>query len=367
MLNNIVEGKTILEGVVKNITDYGAFVDLGSIDALLHITDISWKRINHPLEFLHIGQIVKVKVIKFDRDTMRLHVGMKQLTESPWQQIATDFPIGKVMRGKISNVTDYGAFIELKDGVEGLIHNSEISWSKNIQNPNKILKINPEVDFLVKEVDVEKHKVSLSIKRCRENPWVIFAQNYKIGDVMTTTIRNVTDIGIFAALDSEIDGIIHLSDISWDVNGAEALKGYAKDQEIKCKILMIDVDKEQVRLSIKQLQQDPNEHLLADPVIKCVVSEVNDDNLVVKINNQLKGIIKRNELALDRAEQKTNRFVVGQEVKAKVLNHDKSGEIVYLSIKALELEEQEEAIKTYGSIDSGVTLSSAVNASKESK
>jgi small subunit ribosomal protein S1 len=367
LLNNIVENETILEGVVKNITDYGAFVDLGSIDALLHITDISWKRINHPLEVLQIGQSVKVKVIKFDKDSLRLHVGMKQLTESPWHQIAKEFPVGKVLHGRISNVTDYGAFVELKDGIEGLIHSSEISWSKNIQNPNKVLKMNQEIDFVVKEIDTEKHKISLSIKRCRENPWMLFAQNNKVGDILTTKIRNVTDIGIFATLDEEIDGIIHLSDITWDQTNAETLKNYSKDQQIQCKILMIDVDKEQVRLGIKQLQHDPYEQLLSEQIAQCVVTQVNDDNLDVKVADQLKGVIKKNELSLDRAEQKTHRFNVGDVLTARVLNYDKSNEIVYLSIKALELDEQEKAIKAYGSIDSGTSLGSALNASKDLK
>jgi small subunit ribosomal protein S1 len=367
LLNDIVEGQTILEGIVKNITDYGAFIDLGSIDALLHITDISWKRINHPLEVLHIGQNIKVKVVKFDRDTLRLHVGMKQLTESPWQQILTEFSVGKILRGKISNLTDYGAFVELKDGVEGLIHSSEISWSKNIQNPNKILKIGQEVDFIVKEVDIEKHKISLSIKRCRENPWMSFAKNHKVGDILTTKIRNVTDIGIFVALDSEIDGIIHLSDVSWETSNVESLRRYGKDQEIQCKVLMIDVDKEQVRLGIKQLQGDPYEQVLSEQIAKCVVTQVNDDNLELRVNDQLRGIIRRNELSLDRAEQKTNRFEIGDSLTAKVLNYDKQNEVVYLSIKALDLDEQEKAIKAYGSIDSGTSLGSALNASRDAK
>jgi small subunit ribosomal protein S1 len=360
LLNNIVEGETVLEGVVKNITDYGAFVDLGSIDALLHITDISWKRVNHPLEALEIGQTIKVKVIKFDRESLRLHVGMKQLSESPWLQIALDFPHGKIFKGKVSNVTDYGAFVELRDGIEGLIHSSEISWSKNIQNPNKVLKIGQEVEFVIKDVNTENHKISLSIKRCRENPWLIFSQKHKVGEIITTSIRNVTDIGIFVALDSEIDGIIHLSDLSWEQYSPEALNKYSSNQKIECKILMIDVDKEQVRLGIKQLQEDPYDKLLSSPSLQCIITEVNDDFLVVKVNNQLKGIIRRNELSTDRIEQKTNRFSISQTVSAKPLNYDKSNEIIYLSIKALELEEQERAIKVYGSsIDSSINLGAA--------
>lgn len=366
LLNNIVEGETILEGVIKNITDYGAFVDLGSIDALLHITDISWKRVNHPLEVLEIGQTIKVKVIKFDKDTLRLHVGMKQLSESPWRQIASEFPQGKIFKGKISNVTDYGAFVELRDGIEGLIHSSEISWSKNIQNPNKILKIGQEIEFVIKDVNADNHKISLSIKRCRENPWLIFSQKHRVGETMATSVRNVTDIGIFVALDSEIDGIIHLSDLSWEPYNPEILSNYSSNQKIDCKILMIDVDKEQVRLGIKQLQEDPYEKLLHGPSLQCVITEINDDVLIVKVNNQLRGIIRRNELSVDRMEQKTNRFSVGQTISCKVLNYDKSNEIVYLSIKALELEEQEQAIKAYGSsADSSVNLGAAALSSSK--
>jgi small subunit ribosomal protein S1 len=368
LLNSIVEGETVLEGVIKNITDYGAFVDLGSIDALLHITDISWKRINHPLEVLEIGQTLKVKVIKFDKESLRLHVGVKQLSESPWRQIASEFPLGKIFKGKISNVTDYGAFVELKDGIEGLIHSSEISWSKNIQNPNKILKIGQEVEFVIKDVNADNHKISLSIKRCRENPWLVFSQKHKVGEVISTSIRNVTDIGIFVALDSEIDGIIHLSDLSWEQYVPEMLTNYSSNQKIQCKILMIDVDKEQVRLGIKQLQEDPYEKLLSQPSLQCVITEINDDVLFVKVSNQLKGIIRRNEISIDRMEQKTNRFSLGQTVNAKLLNYDKSNEVVYLSMKALELEEQEQAIKSYGSsLDSSTNLGAALSSSKVSR
>ena len=368
LLNSIVEGETVLEGVIKNITDYGAFVDLGSIDALLHITDISWKRINHPLEVLEIGQTLKVKVIKFDKESLRLHVGVKQLSESPWRQIASEFPLGKIFKGKISNVTDYGAFVELKDGIEGLIHSSEISWSKNIQNPNKILKIGQEVEFVIKDVNADNHKISLSIKRCRENPWLVFSQKHKVGEVISTSIRNVTDIGIFVALDSEIDGIIHLSDLSWEQYVPEMLTNYSSNQKIQCKILMIDVDKEQVRLGIKQLQEDPYEKLLSQPSLQCVITEINDDVLFVKVSNQLKGIIRRNEISIDRMEQKTNRFSLGQTVNTKLLNYDKSNEVVYLSMKALELEEQEQAIKSYGSsLDSSTNLGAALSSSKVSR
>ena len=363
-LNNITEGETILEGVVKNITDYGAFVDLGSIDALLHITDISWKKIHHPLEVLEIGQKLKVKVIKFDKEALRLHVGMKQLTDSPWQNIANEFQVGKIMTGKISNVTDYGAFIPLKDGIEGLVHITEVSWSKNLQNPLKVLKVGQEVEFIVREIDIEKHKISLSIKRCRENPWLIFAQNNKVGDIITTTIRNVNDSGIFVALGSEIDGIVHPSDISWEASPSDALKSYSKDQEIQCKILMIDADREQVRLSIKQLAQDPYEHLLSEQSVECTVTSLSDDLLEVQMKDNLKGVIKRSELSLDRSEQKTNRFTVGQTVHAKPTNHDRSQDVFYLSIKALEFDEQEKAIKQYGSIESATTLGQAEEGSK---
>lgn len=354
-LNKVVEGETVLEGVIKNITDYGAFVDLGSIDALLHITDISWKKIHHPLEVLEIGQKVQVKVIKFDREGLRLHVGMKQLTDSPWTKLAQEFPVGKIMSAKISNVTEYGAFIPLKEGVEGLVHITEVSWSKNLQNPLKVLKAGQEVEFIVKEIDIEKHKVSLSIKRCRENPWIAFAQAHKVGEIITTKIRNINDSGIFVALGDEIDGIIYPSDISWNIQANEALKDYAKDQEIECRITLVDADKEQVRLSIKHLQQDPYEQLLNQNSVECSITNVRDDLLEVRIGENLKGIIKKADLSLDRSEQKTSRFSSGQLAKAKPLNYDKSNDVLYLSIKALELEEQEQAIKTYGTAENATT------------
>lgn len=355
LLGKIIEGETIMEGVVKNITEYGAFIDLGSVDALLHITDISWKRINYPLEVLSIGQKVKVKVIKFDKETLRLHVGMKQLTESPWKQIASELPIGKVLKGRISKVETFGAFVELKDDIEGLVHSSEISWSKNPPDPKKVLKVDQEIEYVVKEIDADKHKISLSMKRCRSNPWQIFADNHSVGQIIKTKIRNIAEnVGIFVALGEEIDAIIHLSDISWQAaSNQELLKNYAKDQEIGAKILIIDVEKEQVRLGIKQLEQDPYEQLLAADKIDCVITKLNDDYIEVKTEDGVKGIIKRNELALDRADQKISNFEAGQEIQAKALSYDKNSDVIFLSIRELERKEHDEIIKTYGSIDSG--------------
>jgi len=364
LLGKIIEGETIMEGVVKNITEYGAFIDLGSVDALLHITDISWKRINYPLEVLSIGQKVKVKVIKFDKETLRLHVGMKQLTESPWKQIASELPIGKVLKGRISKVETFGAFVELKDDIEGLVHSTEISWSKNPPDPKKVLKVDQEIEYVVKEIDIDKHKISLSMKRCRTNPWQIFADNHSVGQVIKTKIRNIAEnVGIFVALGDEIDGIIHLSDISWQTaSNQELLKNYSKDQEIEAKILIIDVEKEQVRLGIKQLEQDPYEQLLSADKVDCIITKLNDDQVEVKTTDGLRGIIKRNELALDRAEQKISNFEIGQEIRAKALNYDKNSDIIFLSIRELERKEHDEIIKTYGSIDS--SSNNVINVSK---
>jgi len=258
MLSQIKEGM-ILTGVVKNITDYGAFVDLGSVDGLLHVTDISWGRINHPSEVLRFGQEIKVVVIKYNEDTKRISLGMKQLDTNPWQNIKEEFPINKGMKGKVTNIADYGAFIELKDGIEGLVHSSEISWGKTNQNPKKLLTIGQEVEFIILDVDTDKHRISLSIKRCQDNPLVKFAEKHPVGSVIKAPIRNITDFGMFVAIDVNTDGMIHESDISWDENGSEALKRFKKGDEIECKVLSIDIDKDRVALGIKQLSEDPNE------------------------------------------------------------------------------------------------------------
>jgi small subunit ribosomal protein S1 len=366
MLSQIKEGM-VLTGVVKNITDYGAFVDLGSVDGLLHVTDISWGRINHPSEVLRFGQEIKVVVIKYNEDTKRRSLGMKQLDTNPWQNIKEEFPINKGMKGKVTNIADYGAFIELKDGIEGLVHSSEISWGKTNQNPKKLLTIGQEVEFIILDVDTDKHRISLSIKRCQDNPLVKFAEKHPVGSVIKAPIRNITDFGMFVAIDVNTDGMIHESDISWDENGSEALKRFKKGDEIECKVLSIDIDKDRVALGIKQLSEDPNEgsdagEFKKNMVITCVVTEVKEDGIEVNIDGKAAGIIKKADLSAEKYDQKPERFAKGDRLDAKIISIDKSAKKIGLSIKALEIEERQKAIKEYGSTDSGASLGDILGA-----
>lgn len=366
MLSQIKEGM-VLTGVVKNITDYGAFVDLGSVDGLLHVTDISWGRINHPSEVLRFGQEIKVVVIKYNEDTKRISLGMKQLDTNPWQNIKEEFPINKGMKGKVTNIADYGAFIELKDGIEGLVHSSEISWGKTNQNPKKLLTIGQEVEFIILDVDTDKHRISLSIKRCQDNPLVKFAEKHPVGSVIKAPIRNITDFGMFVAIDVNTDGMIHESDISWDENGSEALKRFKKGDEIECKVLSIDIDKDRVALGIKQLSEDPNEgsdagEFKKNMVITCVVTEVKEDGIEVNIDGKAAGIIKKADLSAEKYDQKPERFAKGDRLDAKIISIDKSAKKIGLSIKALEIEERQKDIKEYGSTDSGASLGDILGA-----
>lgn len=365
MLSKIKEGD-ILDGVVKNITDYGAFVDLGSVDGLLHVTDISWSRINHPSEVLSFGQEVKVMVIKYNEETKRISLGMKQLDANPWENIREEFPVGKVMKGKITNIADYGVFIELKDGIEGLVHASEIAWGKVNQNPKKILNIGQEVEFVILDVDTERHRISLSIKKCQNNPLITFAENNPVGSVIKAPIRNVTDFGMFIALDDHTDGMIHESDISWDNNGAELLKNYNKGDIVECKVLSIDIEKDRVALGIKQLSEAPEqsevESYKKNMVITCTVVNVDKDGLEVSVDEHVAGFIKKSELSAERSEQKTDRFATGDRIDAKVISVEKGGRKLGLSIKALEIAEREKAIKEYGSVDSGASLGDILGA-----
>ena len=365
MLATIKEGD-ILEGVVKNITDYGAFVDLGSVDGLLHVTDISWRRINHPSEVLTFGQDIKVVVIKFNEETGRISLGMKQLDANPWDNITEEFPVGKIMSGKVTNIADYGVFIELKDGIEGLVHSSEISWGKTNQNPKKLLTIGQEVEFVILDVDTERHRISLSIKKCQDNPLVKFAEEHPIGSVIKAPIRNITDFGMFVAIDTNTDGMIHESDLSWENNGAELLKNYNKGDEVECKVLNIDIDKDRVALGIKQLSTDPHEGLIEkfkkNMVVTCVVASTSHEGVEVNIDDKVTGFIKKVDLSSERSEQKTDKFAVGDRLDAKVISVDKAGHRLTLSVKALEIDERDKAIKEYGSTDSGASLGDILGA-----
>lgn len=371
MLSKIKEGM-ILEGTVKNITDYGAFIDLGSVDGLLHLTDISWGRVNHPSEVLEFNQKVKVMVIKFNEETKRISLGMKQLDYNPWEKIKEEFPVGKKMTGKVTNFADYGVFIELKDGLEGLVHSSEISWLKSNQNPRKTLTIGQEVEFMVLEVDTKKHRVSLSIKQCQQNPLIKFAETNPVGTVIKAPIRNITDFGIFVALSDNLDGMIHEGDITWEDNGNELLKTYKKGDEVECKVLTINIEKEQISLGIKQLTPNPYQGIADEykkgTVVKAVVTAIKDDGLEVLVNDKAAGFIKKSDLSDEKEEQKPEMFAVDQEIEAKVASIEKSTNKILLSIKAHKIAERQKALKEYGSSDNTTNMGDILaNALEDSK
>ncbi len=370
IVSNIQEGQT-LEGIVKNITDYGAFVDLGGVDGLLHVTDISWKRINHPSEALKLGENVRVKVIKFNDETKRISLGIKQLNEDPWQNIHERFPIGAKMSGVVTNITDYGSFVELEDGIEGLVHVSEMSWTKKNVHPSHILSSSEKVEVMVLEIEEEKRRISLGIKQCMDNPWEMFSKNFKINQDIDGEIKNITDFGIFVGLPGEIDGLVHLSDISWDGNGDELIKDYKQGSILKTKILDISVEKEKVSLGIKQLTEDKFstelENVKLGDTVTCVINKIAENNLEVTISDNIKGNIKKSDLSRDRKEQKTDRFGVGDKVDATVIKIDKKQRLINVSIKAREIEEEKQAMAEFGSSDSGASLGDILGAALEKK
>tara|TARA_B100002051_G_scaffold123817_1_gene117959 strand:- start:88 stop:1812 length:1725 start_codon:yes stop_codon:yes gene_type:complete len=370
LVSNIQEGQT-LDGIIKNITDYGAFVDLGGVDGLLHVTDISWKRINHPSELLKIGESVKVKVIKFNDETKRISLGIKQLNEDPWISIYERYPIGKKLSGIVTNITDYGSFVELDDGIEGLVHVSEMSWTHKNVHPNKLLSTSEKVEVMVLEIDEEKRRISLGIKQCLENPWENFSKNHKVGDEIEGEIKNITDFGLFIGLEGDIDGLIHLSDISWEGNGDELIKNYTKLTKINTKVLDINVEKERVSLGIKQLTKDvvanELENIKLGDTVTCTITKISDTNLEVTVGDNIKGFIKKSDLSRDRAEQKTDRFGISDKVDATVIKIDKKQRKLTLSIKAREIEEEKKAMEEYGSSDSGASLGDILGAALEKK
>ena len=364
IIKNLSEGQ-IVDGVVKNITDYGAFIDLGGVDGLLHVTDISWKRINHPSEALSVGQNVKVQIIKFNQDTQRISLGMKQLEVDPWEGVDAKYPVGTRLKGRVTNITDYGAFVELDQGIEGLVHVSEMSWTKKNIHPSKLVSTSQEVDVVVLDVDQSKRRISLGIKQCQENPWKVFADSHKVGDVIEGDIRNITEFGLFLGLNSEIDGMIHMSDLSWDKPGEEAIKDYKKGQNIQAKILDIDVEKERVSLGVKQLTNDPFEGAASSikkgDVVTAVVSGIEETGINVDVNG-MKGFIKKTDLAKERSEQKPDLFAVGEKVDAKVMTIDAKTHKLTLSIKAREVQEEKQALEEFGSTDSGASLGDILGA-----
>ncbi len=375
LLSSIAEGQ-VLDGVVKNITDYGAFIELepGIVDGLLHVTDISWSRISHPSEVLSVGQVVKVQVIKYNQETKRISLGMKQLGNNPWQGIEARYPKGAKMSGKITNITDYGAFIALEAGIEGLVHISEISWSKNNIHPKKLLSIDQEVEFIVLDVDASKHRVSLGIKQCSQNPWQMFADKYSVNSIVEGEVKNIVDFGIFVGFENNIDGLVHVSDLAKQDDNTALLANYKKDDVIKVKVLSIDVEKERISLGIKQLSESADdatkESIKKGSIITCLVSATQDDGIEVTLADGEVCFIKKNELSSDRQEQRVERFAIGDRLDAKVVSFDKHKK-PNLSIKALELEEQKKAIAEFGSTDSGASLGdilgAALNKAEESK
>ena len=370
LVANLEEGQ-VLQGVIKNITDYGAFVDLGGVDGLLHVTDISWKRINHPSEALQIGESVQVKVIKFNDETQRISLGIKQLTEDPWLKVFERFPIGSKMTGIVTNITDYGSFVELEDGIEGLVHVSEMSWTKKNVHPGKIVSTSEKIEVMILEIDVEKRRISLGIKQCVDNPWEKYKSENKIGDIIEGEIRNITEFGLFVALSEDIDGLVHLSDISWDGNGDELIKNYAKGSDVKAKILDIDIEKERISLGIKQLTEDVTStelgNLKKGSIVTCTVSSISERGLDVNVGDNISGFIKKNDLSRERSDQKTERFGVGDKIDAMVTNIDKKLRKITLSIKAKEIEEEKKVMEEYGSSDSGASLGDILGAALAKK
>jgi small subunit ribosomal protein S1 len=370
LIANLKEGQ-VLEGVVKNITDYGAFVDLGGVDGLLHVTDISWKRINHPTEALQIGETVNVQVIRFNPETQRISLGMKQLEADPWDGVEIKYPVRVKFTGRVTNITDYGAFIELEPGVEGLVHISEMSWTKKNVHPGKIVSTSQEVEVVVLDVDKEKRRISLGLKQCMGNPWEAFLESYPIGSVVEGDVKNITEFGLFVGLPGDIDGMVHFSDLSWTQAGDEAASEYTKGDTVRAKLLDVDVEKERISLGVKQLVDDPFESGVAKmkkgTVVTCSITAVLDNGIEVKVGDGVIGFIRKGDLSRDRGEQRSDRFATGEKVDAKITQVDHGGRKLVLSIKAREVEEEKKAVAAYGSSDSGASLGDILGAAIKEK
>ncbi|ARC35407.1 30S ribosomal protein S1 [Paracoccus yeei] len=369
VIANLTEGQTV-EGVVKNITEYGAFVDLGGVDGLLHVTDMAWRRVNHPSEILSIGETVKVQVVKINKDTHRISLGMKQLQSDPWDTVADKFPIGSVHSGRVTNITDYGAFVELEAGVEGLVHVSEMSWTKKNVHPGKIVSTSQEVDVMVLEIDEAKRRVSLGLKQTMRNPWEVFAETHPVGTVIEGEVKNITEFGLFVGLEGDIDGMVHLSDISWDTRGEEAIQDFRKGDVVKAVVQEVDIDKERISLSIKALENDAMaeavEGVKRGSVITVTVTAIEEGGIEVEYNG-MKSFIRRSDLARDRQDQRPERFQVGDHVDVRVTNIDTKTRRLGLSIKAREIAEEREAVEQFGSSDSGASLGDILGAALKNK
>ena len=390
LVGNLAEGQ-VVDGVVKNITDYGAFVDLGGIDGLLHVTDIAWKRVNHPSDVLSVGQSVKVQIVRINPDTQRISLGMKQLDKDPWEIVAEKFSVGSKVKGKVTNITDYGAFVELEDGIEGLVHVSEMSWTKKNVHPGKILSTTEQVEVQVLEIDSAKRRISLGLKQVQQNPWAVFAQKYPKGTVLEGEVKNTTEFGLFLGLDGDVDGMVHLSDLDWKRPGEEAIKDYKKGDMVKAVVLDVDQEKERISLGIKQLTEGGGAGATtassaarasggggSTPAndgaprkgskVTCEVLKVEDGGLEVRIvGTDITAYAKRGDLARDRGEQRTERFAVGQKFDALIIAMDAKARKVNVSIKSMEISEEREAVAQYGSSDSGASLGDIFQAALKKK
>ena len=373
LVSNLEEGQ-VIDGVVKNITEYGAFVDLGGIDGLLHVTDMAWRRVNHPSEVVTIGQTVKVKIIKINHDTHRISLGIKQLQGDPWQGIDERYPVNSKHKGRVTNITDYGAFVELEPGIEGLIHVSEMSWTKKNVHPGKIISTSQEVEVAVLEVDSVKRRISLGLKQTLRNPWEVFAERHPVGTVVEGEVKNKTEFGLFIGLDGDVDGMVHLSDLDWNRPGEQAIEDFQKGEMVKAVVLDVDVEKERISLGIKQLSKDAvgeaasSGELRKNAIVTCEVTAINDGGIEVKLVDQdLTSFIRRGDLSRDRDEQRPERFQVGQKVDARVIAFDKKTRKLQVSIKALEIAEEKEAVAQYGSTDSGASLGDILGAALKAK
>ncbi len=371
LVSQLQEGE-IREGVVKNITDYGAFVDLGGIDGLLHVTDMSWKRVSHPSQVLAVGDTVKVQIVKINPDTQRISLGMKQLQSDPWDGVEAKYPVGAKFTGRITNITDYGAFVELEAGVEGLVHVSEMSWTKKNVHPGKIVSTSQEVDVVVLDVDPSKRRVSLGLKQAQANPWDAFLEAHPVGSNVEGEVKNATEFGLFIGLDNDIDGMVHLSDIDWTVPGEEAMARYKKGDVVKARVLDVDVEKERISLGIKQLGGDPmtGDTYRKGQTITVIVTEITSGGIEVRFGEDdapMSAFIRKSDLSRDRQEQRPERFAVGDRIDAQVTNIDKAARRVSLSIKSLELADEKEAIEQFGSSDSGASLGDILGAALRDK
>jgi small subunit ribosomal protein S1 len=366
----LAEGQ-VIEGVVKNITDYGAFIDLGGIDGLLHVTDMAWRRVNHPSEIVNVGDTVKVQIVRINPETQRISLGMKQLQADPWSGIEAKYPVGMRMKGTVTNIADYGAFVELEPGVEGLIHVSEMSWTKKNIHPGKIVSTSQQVEVQVLEVDAQKRRISLGLKQTQDNPWEVFLAAHPKGSVVEGPIRNITEFGLFVGLDGAVDGMVHLSDLDWNKSGDEAIKDYKKGDNVKAVVLDVDAQKERISLGIKQVGGDPLESigkLKKGSQVTCEVLAVQDNGIEVKIaDTDMTTFIKRSDLSRDRSEQRPERFNVGNKVDAAVISVDRNSRRINVSIKALEIAEEKQAVAQYGSSDSGASLGDIFKAAIKKK